>query len=793
MIVYSATKSRFVEDVFSNNIEGIILNKFRAKLKRAVGAREIESWKNSMDFMHKILIDDEIPADSGVAIEYSLPQTSKRIDFILTGKDEHKNEHAIIIELKQWTEAKLTNKDAVVKTYLGGQEVETSHPSYQAWSYAALLNDFNETVRNESISLKPCAYLHNCTSSDVIHHPHYEVHTQNAPAFLKSDAAKLRVFIKQFVKYGDSNDIIYRIDQGKIKPSKNLADSLVSLLEGNKEFFMIDEQKLVYETALELATQSNKQNKNILIVKGGPGTGKSVVAVNLLVELIAREKLAQYVTKNAAPRAVYESKLTKKFTKTRIANLFRGSGSYTECEENTFDVLLVDEAHRLNEKSGMFQNLGENQIKELINASLLSIFFIDEDQRVTLKDIGRQDEIEKWAHACGAKVHYMELASQFRCNGSDGYLAWLDYILQIRETANETLDDVDYEFIVFDSPHELKQKIFEQNLINNKARIVAGYCWEWSSKKDSSAMDVIIPEYDFGMQWNLATDGSLWILKQESVKEIGCIHTCQGLEVDYVGVIIGPDFIIRDGVAVTQPEMRARADASIKGYKGMLKKNPADAKAEVDAIIKNTYRTLMTRGQKGCYIFCTDKETNEYFKKAIANFASLKITNEKYPGLPLRLLSLGEELPYVNSVPVFDYQIAAGDFSEKQAFANAAWVELPEPFVPKEGFFVVRVLGESMNKRIPNGSWCLFKSSPEGTRNGKIVLVQHRNIQDLEMGKFTVKTYQSIKKENDDGTWQHEKIILNPQTTALHYNEIVLEKNDLVELKVIGEFVAVLG
>jgi hypothetical protein len=272
---------------------------------------------------------------------------------------------------------------------------------------------------------------------------------------------------------------MYRIRDGKISPSKSLADSLLSLLQGNKEFLMIDDQKLVYETALHLAQTSNKDRKNVLIVDGGPGTGKSVVAVNLLVELTAKEQLVQYVTKNAAPRDVYQSKLTGAFTKTRISNLFTGSGSYTETVANSFDSLIVDEAHRLNEKSGMFQNLGENQIKEIITCAKFSVFLIDENQRVTFKDIGEKAEIRKWAEACGANVHEMVLESQFRCNGSNGYLAWVDNVLDIRKTANPTLEGIDYEFSVCDSPNALRELILERNKINNRSRMVAGYCWDW--------------------------------------------------------------------------------------------------------------------------------------------------------------------------------------------------------------------------------------------------------------------------------------------------------------------------
>jgi hypothetical protein len=179
----------------------------------------------------------------------------------------------------------------------------------------------------------------------------------------------------------------------------------------------------------------------------------------------------------------------------------------------------------------MFKNLGENQIKEIIESAKCSVFFIDEDQKVTWHDIGKKDEIEKWANKLGVSIHFLKLESQFRCNGSDGYLSWLDNSLQIKETANSTLDGINYDFRIVESPTELRDLIFDKNKINNKARLVAGYCWNWESKKNKAAKDISFPEFGFGMQWNLASDGNLWIMAPESVREVGCIHTCQGLEV----------------------------------------------------------------------------------------------------------------------------------------------------------------------------------------------------------------------------------------------------------------------
>ncbi len=611
MIVYSSNKKDFLSDVLNGQVEQQILTSFVREMGHTTGKSEINSWRKSMPYMSNVINDSNIPDDAGIAIEYKIPQTSKRIDFIITGGNGENKKVAVIVELKQWSDGvSLTEKDGVLNTNFYG---EVPHPSYQVWSYATLLEDFNSNVQTENISLKPCAYLHNYGNDGVITNKFYKEYIDKAPVFLKDGALELQEFIKKFVKYGDKTNILYEIENGKIRPSKVLADSLSSMLEGNKEFILIDDQKIVYETALKLAKDSSELNKNVLIVEGGPGTGKSVVAINLLTELTKRGDVTQYVTKNSAPREVYQVKLSGKFTKTRISNLFSSSGSFYNIEADTFDSLIVDEAHRLNAKSGLFSHLGENQIKELINAAKLCVFFIDEDQRVTLKDIGKKSEIIKWAEILGTKVTSLRLASQFRCNGSDGYLAWIDNLLQIRETANDSLEGINYDFEVIDNPSLLHEKIIELNLKKNKSRLLAGYCWKWISKKNPNLKDIVIGDYK--ATWNLNSHGQSWIIHPDSVSEVGCIHTSQGLELDYVGVIIGPDLIVRDDKIITDVTKRASSDQSVKGIKNRLKENPEEAKKEADIIIKNTYRTLMTRGMKGCYIYSVDPETQNYFNK----------------------------------------------------------------------------------------------------------------------------------------------------------------------------------
>ena len=266
----------------------------------------------------------------------------------------------------------------------------------------------------------------------------------------------------------------------------------------------------------------------------------------------------------------------------------------------------------------MFQNLGENQIKEIIHASKFSIFFIDESQRVTLKDIGSVEEIQKYIGQADAESEIMELESQFRCNGSDGYIAWLDDVLDIRKTANSDGFDLDYDIKICDTPNEVRDIIFEKNKINNKARLLAGYCWDWikEGKNKSDVFDIKIPEYNFAMSWNLG-NSQTWAIDPNSVNEIGCIHTAQGLEFDYVGVIIGSDLRYENNKIVTDVTERAKTDQSIKGIYKMFQQDFDKAEKIADEIIKNTYRTLMTRGQKGCYIYCTEKNLSNYLKKRL--------------------------------------------------------------------------------------------------------------------------------------------------------------------------------
>ena len=615
MIVYEALKKQFDYDVDMNMISDIILNKLRDKGVSGGADGEYMAWQNSLPFMRTVLNDKDIPDDAQVAIEYQIPRTSKRVDFIISGANEDKD-NVVVVELKQWTKAEKVDNEMQhsVRTYTGHSDRIVSHPSYQAYSYSIFIKNSVEVVEEKDIGVIPCAYLHNYSPEylNEINDEIYKVWYDEAPFFIKNQMMELRNFIKKYItKKSSDGQLLYTIDHGRIRPSKALQDCLVSLMKGNKEFVLLDDQIVAFDMCKKVMQQCLKDlKKRVIIIEGGPGTGKSVLAINLLKEFTTKSYNASYVTKNSAPREAYLKLLSKSDLKkeVNIKQMFRSPFGLCKVPRNMYDCLIVDEAHRLvKQMYGDFN--GENQVKECINASLLTIFMIDEDQRITTKDIGSIEEITNWAFKAGATVIRNEntvLKSQFRCNGSDQYIQFINNILQIGEHVDVDFDELKYDIKVFDDPNEMRDLLREKNQINNKARMVAGYCYDWDVKNKRGDYDIYL-ENDFKAKWNLADD-KIFAINPDSFEEVGCIHTTQGLEFDYVGVIIGKDlrYDAAKGKIITDQTQISKDDKT----SGIRTAGQGLAKQ----LIKNTYKTLLTRGQKGCYIYCEDKDLANYIR-----------------------------------------------------------------------------------------------------------------------------------------------------------------------------------
>lgn len=613
MILYSSSKTAFINDINDKSIIDILNNKMKEKMYHYTSESEKSSWENSLKYISEVISSSNLPDDCTIILEYNLPISSSRIDLMIAGFDEQNNKKVLLFELKQWSKANIVlDSDILLETYVGNTLRRVVHPAYQVITYRDLLCDYNKYIQDENVLVISCVIMHNYVPDNIINSSLFSRILKDVNMFYKEDFNKLVDFINcSFIK-GDNGQIINSIDKSEFYPSKKLQDTIKDLMEGKECFKLIDSQMVIYD---ELLRNIDNSENSVSIVDGGPGTGKSVIAINLLVEMIKQGKMAQYVSRNTAPRAIYSYELKGTMNKNNIDNLFKTSGSYISVDEEIFDCLIVDEAHCLTEKSGLFNNYGENQIKEIIKSSKHSVFFIDEKQKVHLNDIGTIDEIEKWANKYNKKIYKYSLLSQFRCNNSGNYLDFVDYILGIKNDFEGNIGN--YEFKMCDSPNELK-KIIEEKNKKYKARIIAGYCWNWDKKEIDNSDYHDIKIGDFGISWNLGAKQTFAV--DDSINEAGCIHSVQGLEFDYVGIIIGNDLLYKNNKLITDFHNHASTDPSFKGIKKLEKEDSQYANLVADKLIRNIYRVLLTRGIKGCYVYCVDESLNNYFKNLIKQF-----------------------------------------------------------------------------------------------------------------------------------------------------------------------------
>lgn len=613
MIVYEASAGKFIKDVFSNQIISEIENCFEQKLGRKIPPSEISAYQNSLPRMGMVLSESGIAEDCGILVEYKIPLTNFRIDFVVSGTDSQGNKNFIIIELKQWQKANVSEGDGLVETFVGHNNRVVTHPSYQAERYKDFVSDFNEVIYSGSVKAYSCAYLHNYpeVKPEPLLDERYQEVVGKSPLYFRDDQKKLQEFISKYVKHGNGVEILYEINEGRIRPSKKLIDHVADMFNGNSNFILLDEQKIVFETARLVA---KKQEKAVVIVRGGPGTGKSVVSVNLISTLLRDELNGIFVAPNSSFRDAIVKKLTRDHPAQRIKNLFKGSSAFYDAQPDEFDVLVVDEAHRLKGK-GAYMYKGVSQVEDVINAAKVSIFFIDDDQAVRPEDIGTVAALRKTAEEYGANIFELELEAQFRCAGAEGYINWLDDVLGIRQTANyDGWDKETFDFKIFDNPNELRSEIENKSIEGNSARILAGYAWDWTSAKNGNQHaqvdDVCVPDFDFSMPWNSRKVGTTWAIDEAGLGQIGCIHTSQGLEFDYVGVIVGADLGFDEESGTFYTDYSKYKDKT--GKKGMK-----DSPDELNRLVRNIYKVLMTRGQKGCYVYFCDEKVREYFESRI--------------------------------------------------------------------------------------------------------------------------------------------------------------------------------
>ena len=617
MRLYAGTADEFITDTTQNQIAVKLASAFFDYFRFNPSESEKRSWRESLSKLGSIFQYLKFH-NQGIFLEYQLPQNSRRLDCMICGKDKNNKDNAVIIELKQWETCQSINSDKVL-TYIGHGNREVLHPSVQVGQYKMYLED-NMTVfydEKNKINLNACSYLHNYfpKTDDSIFNPIYADSYKKYPIFCADAAVDFENYIYEKVSTGEGETLVKKIDESEYKPSKKLLDHVAAVIKENSRYILIDEQLVAFDKVLTLARNGlNGNKKKVIIIKGGPGTGKSVIAVNLMAELSAQGFNTQYSTGSKA----FTESLRKSLDK-RAAMQIKYFNSYSNESKNSIDILIADESHRIRITSNnRFTRREEQsnlpQVEELINVAKLPVFFIDDHQIVRPKEIGSVEYIKNNATRLGCEVFEYQLDIQFRCQGSDKFVQWIENTLGVRKTSQVLWNaKEEFKFEIVSSPDELWSKIENHNNKEmNSARLVAGFCWPWSKPNSDGTLNKDVKIGDFEMTWE-AKEGyklaqgippaSLWPLDPRAVNQIGSIYTIQGFEFDYVGVIIGKDLMYNFENQKWEGHLENSSDSVVK-----------QAKDKFTDLIKNTYRVLLSRAMKGCYVYFLDKETEKFFR-----------------------------------------------------------------------------------------------------------------------------------------------------------------------------------
>jgi hypothetical protein len=577
-------------------------------------AGEYRSWKRSIPALHADLVSAGL-SDVEMLFEYQLPLTSKRADVVLVGQHPKTGGPSyLVVELKQWSHAEqFEDSDTLVRIEQYGERPVT-HPALQVRDYCDYMLGFTTVLADTPSSLAGVAYLHNATDggvADLFRLPGDRL----GSVFTGQRRSEFQDFLRMRFAVGQSGaQYADALLTSRIAPSKQLLALAAEEVQRREMFVLLDEQRDAYNYVLHAVDRARKANeKTTVIISGGPGSGKSVIALSLLGEL------------SRQGRAVMHATGSRSFTHTlrkvagarapRVQKMFQYFNSFMGAEANGLDALILDEAHRIRETSvnrwtKAEYRSGRPQIDELISAARVPVFLLDEFQVVRPGEQGTVEEIERNAHDRGIRVEKINLDAQFRCGGSEEYLLWVKRLLGLTPGgATQWIGDPHFDVQVVDSPTEMVALLEASIAEGYSGRIAAGYCWPWSDPAPDGRLVRDVQVGRWSRPWNLKGDRSvggapaaaLWATDPAGFGQVGCVYTAQGFEYDYAGVIIGPDLVWRDNgwvmvrSANKDPDFRNRT--KVNGF-------------QADRLIRNVYKVLLTRGMRGVLIHSVDPQTN---------------------------------------------------------------------------------------------------------------------------------------------------------------------------------------
>ena len=794
-VVYNESQNQFIQDVDSYAFLGKMMAKAN-DLDLKVSSSEQVSWINNAPKIKELLQESGIK-DSYVTFEYLVPYRNSRIDCMIYGSDASDYGNVVHIELKQWSNnsVKPDNVDAnfhvkedgiddedenyKVHALTGGSYELKPHPSQQVRGYDNYLTGFIEVLSTKEIGIKGMAYCYNYyrhpprkNTPTVLYDDKYQNILKEYRTYSKDELREIANEIKEKLCHGNGFSVFNKMMTSSIRNSKKLLEAASKMVEeGNYEYFsLIDEQITAKNSIMDAIKKMERKKKSVIIVKGGPGTGKTVIALSILAEL-ASDKNKQYNIHYATKsKPLLEG--VRHQLKPDARPLFSNVLQFIPANfnSNDLDVLLVDEAHRITLSPNHQYTKPENRtnmtmVDTLINCAKVTVFFIDDKQAIRSQEIGSTAMIRNAASNFGASIYETELYSQFRCNGSDNYLNWLDQIMYNKQITSHFKSE-EFDFKIFDNPQDLYNAIKEQNDKDGQtARLCAGFCWPWSDKTDENG-DLLkeVKIGSFAMPWE--TKDTIkprpkgyvqwyeWAYKPEGIKQVGCIYTAQGFEFDYIGVIVGKDLRYDKETGVLYTDITATKDPTLKR-----------SKEGFDDYVRNIYRGLMSRGMKGCYVYFCDNDVAEYFQQMMLPIPEKEKNTQKALVIPM----VSQEEQYITHLPVYTIKAACGYFEDNSIIPEneeEGWVDIREYGIKaNRNMFIVHAVGDSMLPKIKNGDLCVFElygPNNAGSRNGEIVLTECPSKDTDTDCHYTIKKYHSEFVQNEDGVLAHSKIELIP-------------------------------
>jgi DUF2075 family protein len=620
MHLYGGSSLDFISDAVQNRIAQKLEDSFVAHYRFHPGPGEVRSWQQSLRSMSAALQTGGF-TDHGIALEWQLPLSSKRLDCMVTGHNEAGRPGAVVVELKQWDGAEPSAVDECVTVFVGGRLRDVLHPSKQVGQYQRYLQDVHTSFSDGSVELQACAYLHNLRFDPRIElyaHRHQGLLRVN-PCYSGDQVDDLVDFLDGTVGAGRGLDVLDEVMRGRYRPHKRLLEHTARVIAAEPVFVLLDDQLVVFNTVLaKVRARQLGEGRSAILVHGGPGTGKSLIAVNLLGELSRQG----YVTQHATGSKAFTENL-RRVVGSRAGAQFGYFNGFATAEPGVLDVLVCDEAHRVRETSvnrftPKAERSGRAQVEELLMAAKTTVFFMDDMQVVRPGEVGSSELVRSATARLGIPLVELGLQAQFRCNGSDSYIQWVENTLELRRTPYVLWDPTDaFDFDVVDSPQELEAMIRSRQQDGFTARLAAGFCWPWSSPQADGSLVPDVKLEGWSMPWNAKPDAgrlapgipksNFWASDPNGINQVGCIYTAQGFEYDYAGVIWGRDLVYRAREGwKAQPEFSKDSVVS-RGARG----------GDFRALVKHTYRVLLTRGLLGCYVYFEDDETADFFRSRV--------------------------------------------------------------------------------------------------------------------------------------------------------------------------------